>query len=360
MELEEYARIAAVEDDHWWYRNTRALVADLLAPWLHRTDRLLDAGCGPGGNGAWLAEHGTVVGVDLSPDALAFVRARRPATTPVQASIEALPFADATFDVVVGITVLYTVPDDAAALRELARACRPGGAVLLVEPAFAALGRAHDATVHGRRRYRRTALAELATAAGLTVQRCTYAYSFLAPPAAALGAVDRLRGRRRSPQAPTSTSAPSTACSRRSRRVNAGGWPTTICRSAPRSCCWLRADRARAASPQHDQLHPERREVAQRAEDRADPEELRRAVHAPVVVDPDLGEARARVLQLAHELHADHAGRVHERHPIEGAPADQPEVAVGVADPQPEEELDEAVVHPADHRAHHAVGCARV
>ena len=29
MELEEYARIAEVEDDHWWYRNTRALAADL-------------------------------------------------------------------------------------------------------------------------------------------------------------------------------------------------------------------------------------------------------------------------------------------------------------------------------------------
>ena len=84
--------------------------------------RILDAGCGPGGNGAWLAEHGDVVGVDLSPDALAFVRARRPETRPVRGDLEALPFADASFDVVVGITVLYTVDDDAAAV---ARA-RPG------------------------------------------------------------------------------------------------------------------------------------------------------------------------------------------------------------------------------------------
>jgi SAM-dependent methyltransferase len=199
VEVEEYARIAAVEDDHWWYRNTRALAADLLAPWLPRTERILDAGCGPGGNGAWLAEHGTVVGVDLSPDALAFVRARRPSTTPVRASIDALPFADATYDAVVGLTVLYTVPNDRAAVRELARVTRPGGALLLVEPAFAAFGRAHDATVHGRRRYRRAGIAELATAAGLTVRRCTYAYSFLAPPAAALGAADRLRRRRDEP-----------------------------------------------------------------------------------------------------------------------------------------------------------------
>ena len=39
---------------------------------------------------------------------------------------------------------------------------------------------------------------------------------------------------------------------------------------------------------------------------------------------------------------------------------DQSEVAVGVADPQPEHELDEAVVHPPDHRAHHAVGPAQL
>jgi len=199
VEIEEYARIAAVEDDHWWYGNTRALAADLLGPWLHRQPRLLDAGCGPGGNGAWLATHGDVFGVDVSPDALAFVRARRPATTPVQASVEALPFGDETYDAVVGLTVLYTVPDDATAMHELARVTRRGGAVLLVEPAFPSLGRAHDATVHGRRRYRRAGIAELATAAGLTVRRCTYAYSFLAPPAATLGVVDRVRRRRDEP-----------------------------------------------------------------------------------------------------------------------------------------------------------------
>jgi SAM-dependent methyltransferase len=124
------------------------------------------------------------------------VRARRPATRPVRARVEALPFADCSYDVVVGLTVLYTVPDDARAVAELARVLRPGGAVLLVEPAFSALGRAHDATVHGRRRYRRAELSTLVTGAGLTVARATYAYSFLAPPAAGLGAIDRLRHRR--------------------------------------------------------------------------------------------------------------------------------------------------------------------
>jgi SAM-dependent methyltransferase len=165
----------------------------LLAPWLGRGQRTLDAGCGPGGNGAWLSAHGTVIGVDISPDALQFVRDNRPETLPAQADLEALPFSGAIFDQVVAITVLYTVPDDAQAVRELARVLRPGGALVLVEPAFEAFRRAHDSTVHSRRRYRRTQLADLARSAGLTPRRCTYAYSFLAPPAAALGALDRVR-----------------------------------------------------------------------------------------------------------------------------------------------------------------------
>jgi SAM-dependent methyltransferase len=193
VEPDEYARIAAVEDDHWWYRNTRALMADALAPWLGRGQRILDAGCGPGGNGAWLAQHGRVVGVDVAADALAFVRDRQRALAPVQASIDALPFTDRCFDVVVGVTVVYTVEDDVGAVRELARVLRPGGALLLLEPAFSALRRAHDATVHTVRRYRRAELASIATGAGLRVEHSTYAYSFLAPAALGLAAVGRLR-----------------------------------------------------------------------------------------------------------------------------------------------------------------------
>ncbi|MEI8002473.1 MAG: methyltransferase domain-containing protein [Actinomycetes bacterium] len=193
MEVEEYARIAAAEDDHWWYRNTRAVMHDLLGPWLTRDLRILDAGCGPGGNGAGFAAHGDVTGVDLSPDALAFVRDRRPTTRPVRASLEALPLADATFDVVAAVTVLYCVPDDRTAVHELVRVLRPGGVLFCLEPAFEALRRAHDKTVHSIRRYRRRDLADAIGAAGCTVRRSTYLYSFLAPPAAVLGLAERTR-----------------------------------------------------------------------------------------------------------------------------------------------------------------------
>lgn len=193
MEIEEYARIAAAEDHHWWYRNTRGVMNDLLEPWLGSDQLILDAGCGPGGNGAWLAKHGRVIGVDISEDALAFVRAGRPDTTPVRASLDRLPFATAHFDIAVAITVINCVEDDHRAFRELARVVKPGGVVLVMEPAFEFLRRAHDKTVHCQHRYQRRELAAVMTGAGLTVQRSTYLYSFLTLPAAVLSLGERVR-----------------------------------------------------------------------------------------------------------------------------------------------------------------------
>jgi len=195
MEPDEYARIAAVEDDHWWYRNMRELMAQSLRPFLGRDQTILDAGCGPGGNGEWLSQHGRVVGVDLAPQALEFVRSRNRSLAPVRASIARLPFPDDSFDVVVEVTVVAHVEDDQAAVRELARVLRPGGALLLIDPAFPVLLRAHDKTVHTLHRYRRSSLAALAEAAGLQVVRSTYACSFLTPPAFGLAMVDRVRNR---------------------------------------------------------------------------------------------------------------------------------------------------------------------
>ncbi len=192
MEPDEYRRIALAQDEHWWYRNTRAVCAELLSPWLRTGQRLLDAGCGPGGNGAWMAQHGSVVGLDRVAAALTLAAAHRPELRTVLGDLTELPFPDSTFDVVLDVTVTYAVPDHERAIGELARVTRPGGAVLVFEPAFAALRRAHDTTVHGVRRYRRRELVTLLERSGLHDQRSTYVYSFLAPAAAGLALADRV------------------------------------------------------------------------------------------------------------------------------------------------------------------------
>ena len=194
MQSDEFTRIAQAEDDHWWYRHTRSVMASMLEPWLKPGARILDAGCGPGGNSAFLSPYGKVVGADISPDAMRLLKVRWPDTAPVQASICDLPFGPASFDVVVTVTVLAMLPDDGRAVAEVARVLRPGGAAFFIEAAFPALRRGHDVVCSVVRRYRRPGFEALIEGAGLTVRRSTYLHSYLVPPAAVLAAASRVRG----------------------------------------------------------------------------------------------------------------------------------------------------------------------
>jgi ubiquinone/menaquinone biosynthesis C-methylase UbiE len=52
---------------------------------------------------------------------------------PAQGDAQALPYADDTFDAAYLVAVLGEVPDQGAALRELARVLRPGGRLVVGE-----------------------------------------------------------------------------------------------------------------------------------------------------------------------------------------------------------------------------------
>src|SRR4029077_1272201 len=104
---------------------------------------ILDAGCGSGRTLDELSAYGAVAGVDLSADAVAAARARgHPAV--VQASVEALPFADGAFDLVTCLDVIEHTPDDGATLAELLRVTDSGGYVIVTVPAHQALWSNHD------------------------------------------------------------------------------------------------------------------------------------------------------------------------------------------------------------------------
>lgn len=196
MEADEYRRIAAAEERHWWYVGMRGLLESLAGDLIPTTGgRFLDAGCGPGGNGQWMADRGQLVGMDVMPEAIEFASEKHTEMNLCLATVEALPFADETFDALQSITILThaAVGNINTALREYLRVLRPGGVALIAEPAFRVLARSHDRVVHAVRRYRRGELAAAATSAGFEVGRTTYAYSFLFPVALALAAKDRVR-----------------------------------------------------------------------------------------------------------------------------------------------------------------------
>jgi ubiquinone/menaquinone biosynthesis C-methylase UbiE len=106
--------------------------------------RVLDVACGAGAYTRWLAarlgRNGVAVGVDLSPAYLAQAREQTPPAEEgegtvelVEGSAEELPFDDDTFDLSFCAQSLYSLPDPAAALGEMVRVTREGGAIVVLE-----------------------------------------------------------------------------------------------------------------------------------------------------------------------------------------------------------------------------------
>jgi SAM-dependent methyltransferase len=95
---------------------------------------VLDVGVGDGNTAIEAARRGAVVtGLDISPQQLELAR-RRIAAEGLSVELregnaEALPFDDASFDLVVSVLGVIFAPDHARAVAEMARVCRPGGVV---------------------------------------------------------------------------------------------------------------------------------------------------------------------------------------------------------------------------------------
>src|SRR5947199_6545096 len=155
-----------VDEHHWWYRGRRRIIrAELNRLPLLRPACVLDAGCGSGRTLQELVDYGEVSGIELNADAAAIARARGLGEVR-EGRLEELPWDDATFDLVTCLDVIEHVPDDAAALAEIRRVCRPGGWLLVTVPAYQALWSRHDEANHHYRRYSRSSLRVAARAGG--------------------------------------------------------------------------------------------------------------------------------------------------------------------------------------------------
>src|ERR1700712_4415743 len=132
-----------VLQSHRW--RTAENSAGYLLPSLRPGLELLDIGCGPGTITVDLATRvapGRVVGIDLSDEPLAEARglAERTgvAVTFEVGDVYALSEPDDSFDVVHAHQVLQHLTDPVAALREMARVCRPGGLLAVRDVDYAA------------------------------------------------------------------------------------------------------------------------------------------------------------------------------------------------------------------------------
>ena len=154
MNLDEYKKMAEMENSHWWFVAKRNFLKFFIKNNFAEIKglKVLDIGCGTGAILQMLSDLGAdAIGVDMSDEALKFCREKN--LNVVLGKGESIPFEAGEFDLALASDVLEHVDDDAGAVREIERVLKPGGVLIATVPAHQWLFSAHDRSLHHRRRY---------------------------------------------------------------------------------------------------------------------------------------------------------------------------------------------------------------
>lgn len=174
------------EDHHWWFVARRRIVQKVLDSYLPDAEkrRILEVGCGSGGNLELLSTYGTLYAMELDDYARELANTRGACLVEKGSMPDNIPFLE-TFDLICMLDVLEHIEDDVKALREIGNKLNPSGKLLLTVPAFEFLWSAHDVALAHKRRYGKKQLIELLGTAGFKTVYSTYFNSFLFPVIAA-------------------------------------------------------------------------------------------------------------------------------------------------------------------------------
>jgi len=184
MEISEYRNIFENEGRHFYYVGTHNAVIKFLSQSLKKKSNnlILDAGCGTGSLVKKLKHFGKIYGIDASNEALKFAK-KNGLKNIKKATVEEIPFKDNKFDAVVSIDVLYhrEVKSDLAALNEFKRILKPGGILIIKNPAHNWLKGAHDKIIHTKRRYSKEEYNRKLEKAGFEILKLSYINIFFFP-----------------------------------------------------------------------------------------------------------------------------------------------------------------------------------
>jgi SAM-dependent methyltransferase len=182
-----YLEMAEIESSHWWFRGRRAITASILEPFFtNERLKILEVGCGTGGNLEMLGALGEVSAFEIDPTALQIANLKTNWKFKIKhgACPHQIPFESMKFDLICMFDVLEHISDDLDSLISLRKLLMPNGKIVITVPAYQWLYGPHDIFLHHKRRYTSTELIKLASAANLRVIKTSYFNSILFPPIA--------------------------------------------------------------------------------------------------------------------------------------------------------------------------------
>ncbi|MBI5652946.1 MAG: class I SAM-dependent methyltransferase [Chloroflexi bacterium] len=182
------------EDQHWWFATRTWSLLNLLDANVARRDGdILDIGCGAGNMIHHLSRYGRVKGIEVDARPVAMAQQRGYDVRQGDAT-RAIPFPDASFDLVTALDVIEHVDADEAILREAYRVARPRATLAISVPAYQWLWSYNDVLNGHKHRYTPRELRDRVARAGFRVKRITFGFFLVFPLSAPLIIARNVRG----------------------------------------------------------------------------------------------------------------------------------------------------------------------
>lgn len=174
MQADVYKRMNFVEDHHWWYASKRRLIHSLLVNVVGNqiaSKKILEIGCCTGGNLKYFSNFvRDLSGLELDAEAVVWAKQKTEGKIDIRQGHlpDAVPFPNASFDVVLMLDVLEHIKEDLGSLKAARMLLKPDGILVLTVPAFSSLWSKNDEVYHHLRRYTLPQLEQLCGDAGFS------------------------------------------------------------------------------------------------------------------------------------------------------------------------------------------------
>lgn len=181
---EAFDRLEKIEDDYFWFRVRNRIILHMLKKYFPSLDTYMEMGCGTGFVLRAVEEaypDAALVGSEIFAEGLRIAQGRVPDATFYQMNALAIPFVD-EFDVIGTFDVLEHIAEDTTALRQMHKAIKPGGGLVISVPQHPWLWSEKDAYAGHQRRYTRQELVSKVQDAGFQVLYVSAFMMSLVPP----------------------------------------------------------------------------------------------------------------------------------------------------------------------------------
>jgi len=185
MDAEAYKEMIELQEEHWWFVARRDVIQSFIKMQMPQssTGKVLEIGCGVGGNVGLLSQSGHYRGIDMHKPAIDYCSEKYPQFEFQCTRVEDIPqeFNSNKFDSIYLLDVLEHIDDQVEILKSAQNYLTQSGKIFVTVPAFEFLWSPHDEFVHHVRRYTKVGLKKILEDAGYKVERISYFNSILFP-----------------------------------------------------------------------------------------------------------------------------------------------------------------------------------